>query len=42
MVLLDADKTVLHFKTIINPNGVRTKRTLIEDYKFLAGSHYLK
>ena len=42
IILLDSDKTVLHLKTIINPNGVKTKRTLIEDYKFLAGAHYLK
>lgn len=42
VVLLDADKAILHFKTIINPNGIKTKRTLIEDYKFLAGAHYLK
>lgn len=29
VVLLDSDKSIVHLKTIINPNGARTKRTLI-------------
>ena len=40
IVLLDQDKQILHLKTVLNPNGVRTKRSLVEDYKFLCGSHY--
>lgn len=30
-----------HIKTVINPNGTKTKRSLIEDFKFLSGVHYL-
>ena len=40
LVLLDEDKAIVHLKTIINPNGVKTKRSIIEDYKFLGGAYY--
>lgn len=40
VVLLDEDKAIVHLKTIMNPNGVKTKRSIIEDYKFLGGVYY--
>ena len=42
VVQLDQDKSIVHLKTILNPNGVKTKRSLIEDYKFLGGVFYNK